>query len=542
MLKNNQIHSRVLLFEENSSWKSFLDSEGILWSLFDFYSDIYSFSILILSRKSYEKFKAVAQNVLARGGTVIVENGRGCIPSDSDCFSVSYPFHIASFSCLAGDRHPDSTIVSFNKIEKGTLVQLPFSLKDLWCDRRVDKRFIVVGEEKAPYIWETLPFVSKRNVRKVLVDVLWRALQAAGLPLVQKWYWPRGSKSFFCFRADMDAGNEESMRSYLKAVRPWVPSLSLFVCGSAYRTNEKLLQNVADLGAEIGNHTYTHYVYSTAEQNRANLQLTEQLLNRVGVTPKGFVGPASFWHSSMYQILQEEGYEYTSSFGVDHDNFPYFPPRKEGGTYNMLEIPFHCLGDRFPKFGLGMDSLAVKQFFDQLIEKKYQTSEPINIYGHPDMSGRMGDSPSLIEHICCKALSFDNITTGNMSDLASWWRKRHCAQALIKYDVSTKMLIAEDMQADPEVYWSIKIAEKGQYILSGEDLCKGISLDSLEHLPQMNLQSSAGIMVGEITDPPPSKWGLMQYIKDGRRSFRRKSRKIKELKSACNKEGWRKDE
>jgi hypothetical protein len=283
-------------------------------------------------------------------------------------------------------------------------------------------------------------------------------------------------------------------------------------------------------------------VYSTAEHNRANLQLTEQLLNKAGVTPKGFVGPASFWHPSMYQVLQEKGYEYTSSFGVDHDNLPYFPTRQEGGLYNMLEIPFHCLGDRFPKFGIGLDSSTAMRFFDQLIEKKYHSSEPINIYGHPDMPGRMGDSPGLIKHICNKALSFDNVKTGNMSTLATWWRKRHDAQASVEYDMSTNKLIAEDLQADPDVYWSIKVAEKGQYLISGEDLCKGISLDSLEHLPPMNLQSATEILTGEVMDLPSPKGGVIQFIKDSRRNFRRKRQKIHELKSACKQEGWRWDD
>lgn len=523
----------------DTAWQSFLDSEGISWTLFNSVSDISCGSILILPGKSNKKFKFIAKRVLACGGTVIVEQSGGIDTGGRNCQVVSYPYHFASFSRLTGDCEPDATSVTIKKVDSGTLIQLPFLLQELWCDRRVGKKFIVIKNEEVPYIWENLPFVARRNVRKVLVDVLWRAYHAAGLPLVQKWYWPGGAKSFFCFRADMDAGNEDSMRSYLKVVRPWVSNLSLFVCGSAYIGKEKLLQNVADLGAEIGNHTYTHYVYSTSEHNRVNLQLTEQLLNRVGVTPKGFVGPASFWHSSMYQVLQEEGYEYTSSFGVDHDNLPYFPPRQEGGTYNMLEIPFHCLGDRFPKFGIGIDSLSVKQFFDQLIEKKYQSSEPINIYGHPDMLGRMGDSPSLIEHICSKALSFGNVWTGNMSALAAWWRKRHDAQAIIKYDMTTKRLIAEEMQADPDVYWSVKVAEKGQYLISGDDLCKGISMDSLEYLPRMNLQSSVETLTGEVMDPPSSKGGVMQFIKDGRRNIRRKRQKIHELKSACSQEGWR---
>ncbi len=516
-----------------TAWQSFLDSEGISWTLFNSVSDISCGSILIIPGKSNKKFKFIAKRVLACGGIVIVEQSGGLGTGGRNCQVVSYPYHVVSFSRLTGDSEPDTTSVTIKKVDFGTLIQLPFLLQDLWCDRRVGKKFIVIKNEEVPYIWENLSFVAKKNVRKVLVDVLWRAHHAAGLPLVQKWYWPNGAKSFFSFRADMDAGNEKGMQTYLDAVRPWVESLSLFVHGSAYADKEWLLKNVANLGAEVGNHTFTHYVYSKPAHNRVNIELTEQLLGKVGIRPKGFVGPASFWQPNMYELLQEKGYQYTSSFGLDHDNFPYFPTRDGGGTYDLVEIPFHCLGDRFPKFDMEMGTPEVEHFFDQLIEKKYHLCEPMFIYGHPDMSGRLGYYPELVKHICKKALSYDDVVTGNMADIAAWWRRRHAATATIEYDKESHRVIATDYQGSLDVYWSIQISDDCKYLVSGQDIQDGVALNSLHKYKKINLTISPHENIGEVVDMPPEKQTVRSKVGRWRRELRRKRRMIKELNSVC---------
>lgn len=522
------------------AWRSFLDSEGYIWACFDEGTQASSKMVVVLSSDADIHLKDFARMVLEHGGTIIVEPGTGFSVTDNTTDQrVKYPYHCSTFSLLKDITDPSAVSVSIQRHESGAIIYLPFSLKPLWHDRRISKKYLVIEDAEKLMVWENLPHVSRKNMRKVLVDVLWRAFDAAGIPLVKKWYWPRGAQSFFCLRADMDAGNEASMRSFLNTVHPWASKLSLFVCGQAYRGKEKLLQDVANLGSEIGNHTFTHYVYSNVEQNRANIELTEKLLEQVGTRTRGYVGPASFWHPSMYQVLQEKGYEYTSSFGFDHDTLPYYPSRPDGEEYEMLEIPFHCLGDRFPRFGLELDSPTIIRFFDELIERKYHSSEPVNIYGHPDMVGRLGDSPNLIESICNKALSFRNVASGNMSELTVWWRKRHASHASIKYDMTTNNIIAESMQSDPDVYWSIKVAENGLFLVSGEELRKGISLDQLEQLPKMKMQNPTRNLTGEVMDPHFAKVGLKKLVSDWRRNFRRKRLKIDELNYACKQAGWR---
>lgn len=337
---------------------------------------------------------------------------------------------------------------------------------------------------------------------------------------------------FFSFRADMDAGDEASLLRFVENIRPWSKSLSLFVCGKAYVGKEHLLKEVVGLESEVGNHTFVHYVFSDKELNRKNLELTEALLSGVGIVPKGYVGPASFWHPSMYEILEEKGYQYTSSFGVSHDDFPLFLPKIDSEAYSMVEIPFHCLGDRFPKFGLRLDAEEVGRFFDQLLEKKYHSCEPMFIYGHPDMPGRMGDFPQLVTRIFQKAFSYEDVCTGNMADIASWWKKRHEARANIFFDREKNLVIAKDYHGADEVYWSIQLAEDCKYLVSGEDLRRGIQLDSLEIYKKVDMTDFPNKEVGEVIVSPPEKQSLRKRVDNYLKEYRRKKRMLRELNLA----------
>ncbi len=396
---------------------------------------------------------------------------------------------------------------------------------------KVEKKFINIGGRK-PLIWENLPETSIiRRRDDHYLDVVLNEKEKKRL-CVQKWYWPNGARSFFSFRADMDAGNEESLLCFLKSIAPWSKSLSLFVCGKAYIGKEPLLQKVAELGAEVGNHTYTHYVFSRKDRNRKNLELVEQILAHVDIQPRGYVGPASFFHTSMYDVLEEKAYDYTSSFGLAHDDFPFFPPKNDTETYKMVEIPFHCLGDRFPKFGLELDSNEVWTFFEKLIEKKYHNCEPMFIYGHPDMPGRMGDHPDLVKRICKKALAYDDVVTGNMADIAAWWRRRDAATATIQYDEDKQCVVATDYQGSPDVYWSIQVSEGCKYIVSGEDIQKGVSLNSLQKYKKIDLMNTPYANVGEVVDALPEKLSIRAKVGRWRRELRRKKRMIRELDTA----------
>jgi hypothetical protein len=243
------------------------------------------------------------------------------------------------------------------------------------------------------------------------------------LPLVHKWYWPGRNRSIFCFRGDLDGGPVENLREYLDTVRPFAGCVTLFVCTSLYQNNKEIIKALIETGIEVQSHTHCHFVFHESLTNRRNLEKAEQFLVSVGAKPSGLVAPAYFWHPTLHTLLAHREYQYSSCFGLSHDNLPYCPVVKSKVS-PVLEIPFHCLGDLFPKFDIEMDGTVTRKFFSDLIAKKYAAGEPMNLYGHPEMPGRLGSYPNLIRFIYEQAASFPNVWRGQMGQFASWWRQR----------------------------------------------------------------------------------------------------------------------
>ena len=523
----------VKIKSHDSSWRRLLDSVGIPYINHENSPSNIDTPVLIVDQKILGEINADVNSTLSKGGSVIIESELYSRKNDKQTERKFFPYKLDSFAGVSQKKFDKILFVDIKKVQSGTIFKLPIQLKNVWNDYRIKKQFISLNNEDIPTLWENLTAITKKNVRRFLMEILKAAFYAAGLPFVYKWYWPNSYRSIFSFRADMDAGNEKSLLRFVDTMKPWSNSLSFFVCGQAYQEKQTVLKNIAALKSEIGNHTYTHYVYQKPEKNTANLKMAENMLLRLNIKPQGYVGPASFWHSSMYDVLEEKGYEYTSSFGIDHDNLPYFPSRNSGGAYDMVEIPFHCIGDRFPKFGLQLDSPKVMNFFDRLVEKKYLAGEPINIYGHPDMPGRMGDYPALVKMICSKALSHSDVWTGNMRELSMWWRNRHSTRATILFDMENRVLITKDIKGDPAVTWSIHQPDGRWHLVSSQALIQGVQLDALPGLTPLRNPDPSDI--GEVS-ATTYKTDYRYIISAWRQSMRRRWKKEKELRLACKRE------
>lgn len=516
-----------ILSNNDLYWVSLLDSEGIPWKTTEETGN--KATVRILSAKSSKLDQEYAEKTLLHGGSVVLEGSASLAGVPEDGETIMPPYDSRYFIGVSDDAK--SEIIKFKIVKhlNGTVVYLPFNLKKVWNNFRTSRRCIRDSHSEENIVWEKLPAINKKNIRRVVLKALKIAYHSAGLPFVQKWYWPKDNRSVFCFRGDMDSGDPDSMLRFIDAVRPWKNSLTLFACGSAYEGKRDLLEKASNAASEIGNHTFSHYVYSDPRRNRINLELIERMLSEVGVAPNGYVGPASFWHPSMYDVLQEKGYQYTSSFGLDHDNYPYFPVRNSKEIYDLVEIPFHCLGDRFPKFGIALNSPEVFGFFDQLIDKKYKAGEPIAIYGHPDMEGRMGDYPELVRRICERATSFSDVWTGNMGELAQWWRVRYSVKAEIVFDTASGVLSARNINDETDIYWSIRTPDGRWFLEKSTRLKNGFKIENLN--PRTPLTPVGPMDIGELISGN-NKQGFLSMFRNWRREFRRKIEKQKELKAA----------
>ena len=515
----------------NNSWKTLLDSEGIQWSPFEQSLDPAEVKVAIFPKTSSRKALRASKEIVAAGGSVVIEENPYLEKAFDFTEEIFFPYRKDCFTGVINGESSDRFRVRVSRrSEGGTVFCLPFELNDLWHQTEVGKRYIVIDSRKNLLVWENLNIVNRKNLRKAIVDVLFRAFSAVNTLFIKKNYWPNGNRCVFCLRADMDDGRHAILEKYLLSVSKFRKSLTLAVCGKAYNEKRDILDRIYKDRIETVNHTFTHYVYKSYQHNKNNILLNQDILAFAKLHTKGYVGPASFWFPSMYRVLEENGYRYTSSFGLDHDTIPYFPSLPDGKVYDLVELPFHCLGDRFPHFDLGLDSSIVHQFFDDLIEKKYSAGEPINLYGHPDMPGRMGDYPELVKRICTKALSHSDVWTGSMGELARWWRRRHSASCTPVFDAAQGVVKAFDLVGSEDVYWNIHTPDGRWFLVDGASLREGVHLD--RKTPMTPLSVPGPMDVGEVVAPPPEKTGIKGRLREKKRAWERERRKIRELRQA----------
>jgi len=289
------------------------------------------------------------------------------------------------------------------------------------------------------------------------------------------------------------------------------------------------VQAARNEGVEIGNHLFSHYVFPEGATNRRNLLTGHRFLESMGLRPVGLVAPAHFWHRSLYAAMTSLGYRYASCFGLDHDHLPYYPVVR-GRVGRVLEMPFHCIGDFLPKFGIPLHSETMRTYLARLISKKYAAGEPMNLYGHPDIPGRMGTAPSLVAFIRERALQHADVWTGQMQDLASWWQRRQAVRCRPALSADGRRLLCRlvENHPDPGGACLSVIGPDGSWRLIPISECQndGADLSASERLP--SLRPPGPTDVGELVHVAKSVT-FRERLWDGRVRVKRMARKYFEI-------------
>jgi polysaccharide deacetylase family protein (PEP-CTERM system associated) len=154
-------------------------------------------------------------------------------------------------------------------------------------------------------------------------------------------------------RADWDrhpsrvAGSTDRMLELLEAADV---RATFFVLGWVAERFADLISRIESHGHEIASHGYSHELVhaQTASEFRQDIRLAKKLLEDiVGKNVRGFraptfsIGSRNWW---AYEVLAEEGYEYSSSiYPISHDLYgvPSAPrmPFRPLGSDAFLEIP-----------------------------------------------------------------------------------------------------------------------------------------------------------------------------------------------------------
>jgi hypothetical protein len=482
-------------------WLSLLESEGLAVQPLSETPEAGAVpDVIVMPWKADARTRRRCGRLAAQGSTVVAELRRPAAEPFTHTKDWGFPYHREDFAGLDAPDAPEAVRIGQGRCRKGTWIVLPFRLDRLWTSSQVGKKYVVADAEHGTRLWHRQAWIVKKNVRRVVTEVLRQAFFDRGLPMVHKWYWPGRSRSVFCLRTDLDGGPRENLAAFIEALRPDAGSAAAFVCGERCRDKGDLIREADRAGLEIGSHTYCHMVFPEGVTNRRDAARAARFLRRFDVKPVGLAAPAHFWHPSMYPPLVAQGYEYASCFGLDHDNLPYYPV-VEGRVHPMLEIPFHCLGDFFPKFGLPLDGEVARRFFRDLIAKKHAAGEPILLYGHADMDGRLGTVPGLVRFLCEQSLAMPDVWTGHLKDLAAWWKRRQAFTVRPRFDPELNRLVCEmRSEAGPgsEVPALSVHLPDGSWRLVDAKACQDGGADVTAVPPQRPLLRPAATAVGEL--------------------------------------------
>jgi peptidoglycan/xylan/chitin deacetylase (PgdA/CDA1 family) len=302
---------------------------------------------------------------------------------------------------------------------KNQIFTVPMNLGNIMSDHRYTEKTF---SHSAISVQETVARKSKSGARKAVVHAIKIAFWSMNLPFGHLWYYPKGYRSLFSFRFDMDEFNVNDHQTFLKLLEGFRGAISCFACMDTYKYHMDAIKQVVDTGVEIGSHGYIHHVYQNYEQNRWNLQKAKALLNEHVDEVVGFSGPHGKWNPFLQHVLENQRYEYSSEFTLDYDNFPFFP-FYENQFSNVLQIPTHpvCEGVFLQQYDF--EGKMFETYFNSVIEQKLAIQEPILIFGHP--THRLGRYPEIFRAIQNRIQAEPNIWFAEFREISQWWKRRH---------------------------------------------------------------------------------------------------------------------
>jgi hypothetical protein len=505
------------------AWISLLSSEGFGWRMLsEAFQPGSAPAVLVVPHGAGASARRLANRLAALGSTLVTEVSRPKGQAVSAPESRALPYHRDDFAGVPNADTPEAVRIEHGRMGQGGYVVLPFRLGRLWASWRVGKKHVLLDPGQGLCLWHRQAWMVKKNVRRVVVDVLRDALFSGGLPLIRKWYWPGRFRSVFCLRGDADGGPAANLTRFLGAVRDHGDCTSVAFCTCKYLDKKPLIAATGRSGIEVVSHNHWHIVFPEGLTNRRGVRRAERILTQFVGRPRGFVAPAHFWHPSLYRALHERGYQYASSFGVSCDDWP-FRPVVDGRLAGLVEIPTHPLGDRFAVCGIPLESSVPREFFEGLIRKKYAAGEPMILYGHPDVPGRMGTAPDLVRHIVGTALSHSDVWPAQLHEVAAWWRSRREEPVHCWYDPASGRIARSgrhDRRAPAaEVTISIETPDGRFYLVAASDVPPdGKPLEP--HEQAAPLLSAEPQDVGEVvrrpaegSPRPPLRRTIKRYIK-----------------------------
>jgi peptidoglycan/xylan/chitin deacetylase (PgdA/CDA1 family) len=295
----------------------------------------------------------------------------------------------------------------------------------------VDLADELMRQDAALFFWnigglaarEEIAAVDKRQARRRMMSALRQRLEEEGGAWVKVAAFPFPYRSAFNFRFDHDAYVPGDLSRLLHVIAGAEGATTHFVCGSAY---EKQPGGLARLrGLDVQCHGYWHHTYRQREANLRNIERGMDVLRRAGFEPRAFAAPHGRYNAGLAAALCELKLAYSSEFGLAYDEAPFLPRGSR-----VWQIPVHpmSLGIVLEAARESAEDLAATavqetaKYFQRVARQKYESGEPIFLYGHPD--GRLGRYPLVVMRVLETVSTFGALWKTTLTEFARWWGVR----------------------------------------------------------------------------------------------------------------------
>ncbi len=436
-------------------WYILLEQIGIPFSIIDDTSDISKYIVIIISDDFNEHGVEGIKEYLKKGGAVL------CSAKFFDKLSgqkskkvyAKYLFE-AKDSMFTGIGlvdiyseiylHQGANTLMTDNYELALLVDeycggyisvFPFDAGELILNYDTVAKSFYSTRNRLPY--ENVSSVSKGKIRRLVSVALEHLFHKRGMPYIHKWYFPNNLPTIFSYRIDTDFASENEVKSLLNIIDSNGIKTSWFVDVESQEKHLYLYCQMVE--HEIGLHGFKHKFYNNYEKNLLNIQRALEVFELNNLKAKSFTAPFGRWSSEIAMALSKYDFEYSSEFSYDYDNLPSH--RLLGNGNELLQIPIHpiCIGSLCRQ---GFKENSMIEYFENVIEEKYQNREPIFLYHHPK-----DNNERVVKYVFDKIKCL-NLMNLRMIDFAQWWKRRSQANLQVSIDGERLHIIAQGVSPD----------------------------------------------------------------------------------------------
>ena len=469
---------KIGLCVPNPGWEIILSQEGLCFEKIEqeSVSDFNEYALVIPNNEFVKNKKQLLAKYLAGDGLVIVDRDTFPTLLDIGYLRKNVSYRITKENSLFSqvglvDFYTKFSIPKCNSLlsldtdldineysqKKGNVVILPFSINELILEQgSIRKRFYIDRKELPS---EVVSKVSKGKIREIVFHIVQKCFLKFDIPFVQKWYYPSENENALIFRIDTDFCSSEDAKNLYSICKKYNIRATWFV-----DTNDKkMLSEVypSFTQHEIALHCERHKVYDSYKENCDNILCAQEKLKQYDLNTKGFAAPFGEWNETLGKALEDLNFEYSSEFGLDYDDLPFYPYFDDHFS-SVMQIPIHPISIGRLRRAHFTDQEMIR-YYKSIIDFKCSRNMPVILYHHPHHK-KLNVWEDIFAYIQTK-----NPWNPTMHEFTKWWSTKSDKNYSYEFN-NGEILVSDD--GDGEVIFRLLDSQKGSSIIHSNESYK----------------------------------------------------------------------